>query len=476
MRPLNPSVTRSINRRLGGKSRHFMPNTLIRSYVGQALSGVVRPIYNAAIVLRGSFLVMIKCLKYFLGVVCLTSLCFAQGRRLWVLTGPNSMVEYDPATFAAKQSVTVPSEVLKAPRILQVNHQGQMLYAPNSDDPSPDVGKSAEMFWFWDGHAPALLGRETMRIASQSGSNEKVTESSPWPFLSTEGTHLFWFTNQFNKLQRENVELSVSTTFRAWRSDVAGRQKQDLATFDFPECRCPTGSCSETCPEARFWVPDDGIDNYFVLTRLIQGPTETKYLSSTLYEQSGDAWSATDLNQPLQRVLDMTEHGSVIISAILDTGCCGWENQSNDQTLLLSYGKTLVLFDERAQYKNPDYDVSFFTENAKLSPELAHVAMTIEASAKSTAPIQLSEQGQANPAESLRIRKALGDLPAVEVVSAVDPGKHSAFLPHAYLVGWLNEKEILIVENHLLVAYNIASGARRRSTIKVADPAFVFVR
>jgi hypothetical protein len=419
---------------------------------------------------------MVKLLKCFLAVVCLATLASAQSQRLWVLNEPNAIVEFDPATFAPKQSVSVPNEVLKAARILQINRKAQMLYAPNSDDPSPDVGKNAEKFWFWDGHAPVLLGREIIRISSRSGSNQKVTEASPWPFLSSDGTHLFWFANQFNKLERDNVELSVETTFRAWRSDLAGRQKEDLATFDFPECRCATGSCSETCPEARFWVPDGGIDDYFIVTRLIQGQTETKYLSSTLYEQSAGAWSAIDLKQPMQRILDMTEHGSVIISAILDTGCCGWENQSNDQTLLFSYGRTLVLFDERLQYKNPDYDVSFFTENAKLSPELAHVALTIEASAKSTAPIQLSEQGQANPAESLRIRKALGDLPAVEVLSAIDPSKRSAFLAHAFLIGWLNDKEILIVENHLLVAYNIISGARRRSTIKVEDPAFVFVR
>jgi hypothetical protein len=419
---------------------------------------------------------MVKLLKCFVAVVCLATLTSAQSQRLWVLTEPNSIVEYDPSTFAPKQSGTVPSEVLKAARILQINRKGQMLYAPNSDDPSPDVGKNAEKFWFWDGHAPVLLGREIIRISSRSGSNHKVTEASPWPFLSSDGTHLYWFNNQFNKLERDNVELSVETTFRAWRSDLAGRQKEDLATFDFPECRCATGSCSETCPEVRFWVPDGGIDDYFIVTRLIQGQTETKYLSSTLYEQSAGAWSATDLKQPMQRILDMNEHGSVIISAILDTGCCGWENQSNDQTLLLSYGRTLVLFDERLQYKNPDYDVSFFTENAKLSPELAHVALTIEASAKSTAPIQLSEQGQANPAQSLRIRKALGDLPAVEVLSAVDPSKRFAFLPHAFLIGWLNDKEILIVENHLLVAYNILLGVRRKSTIKVEDPAFVFVR
>jgi hypothetical protein len=419
---------------------------------------------------------MVNLLKSLLAVACLATLACAQSQRLWVLTEPNSIVEYDPTTFAAKQTVSVPNEVVKSARILQINRKGQMLYAPNSDDPSPDVGKSSEKFWFWDGHAPVLLGREIIRVSSHSGSNQKVAEASPWPFLSSDGTHLFWFANQFNKLERDNVELSVETTFRAWRSDLVGRQKEDLATFDFPECRCATGSCSETCPEGRFWVPDGGVDDYFLLTRLIQGQTETKYLSSTLYEQSAGAWSATDLKQPLQRVLDMTEHGSVIISAVLDIGCCGWENQSNDQTLLLSYGRTLVLFDERLQYKNPDYDVSFFTENAKLSPELAHVALTIEASAKSNAPIQLSEQGQANPAESLRIRKALGDLPAVEVLSAVDPSKRSAFLPHAYLIGWLNEKEILLVENHLLVAYDILSGVRRKSTIKVEDPAFVFVR
>jgi hypothetical protein len=223
-------------------------------------------------------------------------------------------------------------------------------------------------------------------------------------------------------------------------------------------------------------VPDGGVENYFFVSRVIQGQTETKYLSSTLYKEADGGWTGTDLPQALQRALDMKDNGEIAISAILDVGCCGWENQSNDQTILSNHGRTVALFDERLHFKNPDYDVSFFTENAKLSPENARVAMTIEASAKSSAPIQLSEQGEANPAESLRIRKALVDMPAVEVVSAADPSKRSAYLPHAYLVGWISEKEILLVENHLLVAYNVVSGTRRRSTIKVADPSFVFVR
>jgi len=64
----------------------------------------------------------------------------------------------------------------------------------------------------------------------------------------------------------------------------------------------------------------------------------------------------------------------------------------------------------------------------------------------------------------------------VQVVSAVEPSKRLAFLPHAVLVGWLSEREILMVENHFLVAYDIASGARRKSNIKVEDASSAFVR
>jgi hypothetical protein len=419
---------------------------------------------------------MLRLLGCLLVVGCLCPVVFGQSRRVWVLKEPDSMVEYDAATFAVKQTVKVPEDVLKAARILQINAKGQMLFAPNTDDPSPDVGKNGERFWFWDGQATTMLGREIIRVSTPSGSNQKVTESSPWPFLSSDGTHLFWFTNQFDKMSRDNMELSVNTTFHSWQSDLTGRDKQDLVSIDFPECRCTTGACSETCQEVRFWVPESGLDDYFLVTRLVQGTTETKYMSSSLYLHSGGTWVPTDLKQPLQRVLDSAERGAVILSAILDTGCCGWENQSDDQTVLLAYGKSIVVFDEREQFKNPDYDVSFFTENAKLSPEQSQVAMTIEASSKSNQPIQLSEQGQGDAAESQRIRKALTELPVVQVVTAVEPVKRTAFLPHAVLVGWLNEKEILIVENKLLVAYNVAAGTRRKSAVRVDDPAYAFVR
>jgi hypothetical protein len=166
----------------------------------------------------------------------------------------------------------------------------------------------------------------------------------------------------------------------------------------------------------------------------------------------------------------------VIVEAIPDTGCCGWSNQSNDETLVVVDGKTSTIFDEQATYKNADYDVSFYTSNARLSPDAAQVAMTITSTAQSNNAIQLSEQGQANPEESQLIRKALLELPAVEVKSIEDAPRRLAFIPHASLIGWIADRELLIIENHLLVAYNPGTGARRKSTVKVEDGSHVFLR
>src|SRR5208283_1705248 len=151
-------------------------------------------------------------------------------------------------------------------------------------------------------------------------------------------------------------------------------------------------------------------------------------------------------------------------------------NESDDQTILHVDGKTITVFDELTAYQNSDYDVSFYTQNGKLSPDLGSVAFTIVATAQPNTAIQLAEQGQANPEESQRIRKALLDLPAVELKSVEDPPRRLAFLPHAILVGWISDKEILIVESHLLVAYNVTSAARRKSNIRVDDAEHVFLR
>jgi hypothetical protein len=409
-------------------------------------------------------------------VLVLAASLAAQSQRLWVLRPPGEMVEYDPATFSARQTVKVPAEAVSSPQNVSVNHLGQMLYAPSVSLPLTEGDLATEQkVWFWDGHAATTLTREISRTSATVGSNLAITESAPVPFLSADGTNLDWFSNQARRLQRDGVDLSTKTTWLSWQTDLAGTGRRDLASIALPDCPCPTGGCEETCPYGEVWIPDNGLGNFFLVTQFVSGKTQPLYKATSLYEENAGKWASTSIDPPLRRVLDAA-NASTILEAIPDTACCGWQNQSDDQTLLRLHGKTLNVFDEQALYKNPDYDVSFYTQNGKLSPDLASVAFTIVATSQPNTPIQISEQGQASPEESQRLRKALLDLPAVEVKSTEDVPRRIAFLPHATLVGWISDKEILIVEGHLLVAYNLAKGTRRKSAIRVEDGAHVFLR
>jgi hypothetical protein len=420
-------------------------------------------------------------MKVALQLVCalllLMPALFAQEKRLWVLRAPGEMAEYDPATFAAKQMVKVPAEAVQSPENISVNRLGQVLFeTPVSLPLSEDDAKSAHKIWFWNGHSATTIDQGLKRDVTAAGSNHAVTESSPVAYLSADGAHLFWFANEARRLQREGVDLSTTTTWQAWQTDLSGAGRQDLATSKVPDCRCATGTCEESCPYGVAWVPEGGVEKMFLMTQFVAGQTEAVYKATTRYQEEGGKWTATPLGEPLQRVLDAASDGSAIVEAIPDKGCCGWSNVSNDQTLVLVNGKTRTAFDEQASYKNPDYDVSFFTSNAKLSPEWGSLAVTIVSTVQVNKAIQLTESGEANPEELLRIRKGLAELPAVQVTSMQDsPGKVT-FLPHASLVGWISEKEILIVEDHVLVAYNVATGARRKSSVRVEDAGRVFLR
>jgi len=420
---------------------------------------------------------MRKALHVMTGLLLLTAPLLGQGKRLWVLRSSGEMVEYDPATFAAKQTVKVPAEAVQSPQNISVNHLGQILFAPAASLPlgEGDV-ESVHKFWFWNGTTATTIDPGVKREVSSTGSNQAVTESAPAAYLAADGAHLFWFANQARRLQREELDLSTVTTWQAWRTDLSGAGREDLAAAKPPDCRCPSGSCEESCPYGMVWVPENGVDKFFLLNQFVMGKTEPSYKGSTRYQEEIGKWTAVPLADPLQRVLDAASGGNVIVEAIPDTGCCGWSNQSNDQTLVVSNGKTRPVFDEQATYKNSDYDVSFFTSNARLSPDVGYVAMTITATAQANQPIQLSQQGQANPEESKQIRRALEELPAVEVKSMEETPRRVAFVPHALLVGWISEKEILIVEDHVLVVYNMGTGARRRSSVRVEDAGRAFLR
>ncbi len=409
--------------------------------------------------------------------VLLTASSFGQGSRLWVLRVPGEMVEYDAATFAVKQTVKLPAEAVQSPGNISVSRTGQILFAsPVSLPLSEEDAAAPHKIWVWNGHAATTLDAGVKREVANAGSNQAISETAPAAYLSAEGAHVFWFANEARRLQREGVDLSTTTTWQAWRTDLTGGSREDLATSKFPECRCATGACDESCPYGVAWAPYAGVEKSFLMTQFVAGQTGPAYKASTSYQEGDGKWTATTLAEPLQRVLDASPDGKTIVEAIPDTGCCGWSNQSNDQTLLLTNGKKITLFDEQATYKNVDYDVSFYTSNAALSPDLGAVAMTIVSTAQANKAIQLAEDGEANPEESQRIRKALPESPVVEVKSVDDSPKRLAFVPHATLVGWMSAKEILIIEDHVLVVYNVGTGARRKSSVRVEDAGRVFLR
>lgn len=404
-----------------------------------------------------------------------------QSKRLWVLRSPGEITEYDPDTFVIRETVKVPPEVMTAPQNLSINHAGQMLFASSISlplDESDVEGK--QKFWLWNGHAGSTLSREVTRSSGATGSNLAIAESAPVPYLSADGLRLYWFSNQAHRLQRDGVDLSTKTTWLAWQTDLTANQRHDLAALALPDCSCPTGSCEESCAYGSVWVPNEGVGNFFLLTQFVAGKDQPAYKASSVYEETNkDKWKAAAIDPALRRVLD-APNADTILEAVPDTGCCGWSNQSDDQALLRLGGKMLTVFDERSEYKNPDYDVSFYAENGRVSPDLSAVAMTIVASTEANKAIQLAAEGQADPDESQRIRKALLDIPAVEITGIDRKGlsepRRIAFLPRASLVGWLSENEILIVEDGVLVIYNVASKARRKSNVHAESAQSVFLR
>jgi hypothetical protein len=420
---------------------------------------------------------MRRILQVVSGVLALSAPLLGQGKRLWVLRAPGELVEYDPATFAAKQTVKVPAEALQSPGNISINRLGQILYATAVSLPlSDEDAASPQKAWLWNGHGAATIDQGVRREVNATGSNQAVTEAAPLAYLSADGGHLFWFVNQERRLQREEIDLSVTTTWQAWQTDLLGAGRKELVTAKFPECRCASGTCEESCPSGVVWAPESGVEKFFLITQFVAGQTLAVYKASTRYREESGNWTGVALAEPLQRVLDAASGGDMIVEAIPDAGCCGWSNQSDDQTLVLSSGGKRTVFDELAAFNNADYDVSFYTSNARLSPELGYVAMTIVSTAQANKPIQLAQEGQANPEESQRIRKALAELPAVEVKSMEDTPRRVAYVPHATLVGWMSAKEILIVEDHVLVVYNVGTGARRKSSLRVEDVGRVFLR
>ena len=138
-------------------------------------------------------------------------------------------MEYDPTTFAVKQTVKVPAEAVPTPANVSVNRLGQILFAtPVSVPLSEEVAASTRKVWIWNGHSANTieLGSAARDDCNRIESGDHRT--APAAFLSADGTHLFWFANQARRLQREGIDLSTVTTWQAWQTDLSGAGREGL--------------------------------------------------------------------------------------------------------------------------------------------------------------------------------------------------------------------------------------------------------
>ena len=128
-------------------------------------------------------------------------------KRLWVLQEPDAVVEYDPATFAPRQTQKIPPEILKSPQDLQMNRKGQMLFLPATVRESDGlVHENLEReFWFWDGASGRFMERPITKTTMPSAANKLVETAVPRCFLSNDGTHLFWFENRKKTLMTQDL-------------------------------------------------------------------------------------------------------------------------------------------------------------------------------------------------------------------------------------------------------------------------------
>jgi hypothetical protein len=402
-----------------------------------------------------------------------------QAQRLWVVREPGALVEYSLETFAALGAVDVPRRVVQHPEYLRVSATGQLLFVPATQQPEGggEADWPARRAWCWDGRRASepTLDHVTTR-ATRAGATT-TTETVAQPFLSAVGDSLVWFENRFEKiLSAPGIDRSVRVSASTWRAaGEAGRQL--IASVPAGgSCDCATGACEETCAEWELWAPDGSVGEFFLLTRFVPGQLGPTYQESRLYRRSGEKWVPTVLPQPIERALAASRSGRTLVTAVLDGGCCGWSNEGNDQVLVWRNGKASVVFDERARFANPNYDVSFYAADARLAPGESLLAYTLVSTARTAGEIRLSSEGKVNTEEAARVGRALDRLPAVEVAQVKGDSRLLAVVPRAELVGWLSDSELLLVQDGQLVIYDNGGARRKETRIPARSAAQAFLR
>jgi len=394
-------------------------------------------------------------------------------KLIWVQSG-NRLAAFDAVDFRLRQTVVLPSEATRNPERISISSQGAVMvaYTPGED-------ASLRRIWQSDPRYGSMQASAINERRSAPCVDDLIAATGPEVYLTNDPERLFWFENRPQCFTRDSSGASgndsVETVFSAWTTNRRGGDVRQVAEIDFPKCDCTTGACSESCPQALVWAPEAGISDFFFVTRWVPGQLEPRFLQTDLYRLQNGRWLGQKLDAPVEAIADAADHGNVFIEIVSDAGCCGWENESDDQTLLYRNEQATVIYDERERFHNDNYDVSFFTWGVKFSPKGSRIAYTLASTARTEVEIRLASDGKNNLEELKRVKQAIADLPRVEVLNIADPKKVVISLPGEF-AGWLDEKRLLIVQAGEVVMVEAESGARTPTQIKAENAQRVFVR
>lgn len=268
--------------------------------------------------------------------------------------------------------------------------------------------------------------------------------------------------------------MTVTTRFHVERRSLAGGPHDRLLEQSFEPCSCATGACSETCSEAEAWAPGGVVDDFLFVKHWVPGQLGAAYGPSFLLRRAARGWQPTPIARTVEQFLAAADGGSTWIEVECDAGCCGWSNESSDRTTWVAAGRIRVLFDEWSRYHNRDYDVSFFTSHARIAPDRRHVALTIRATEPAGAE-RPSSEGHPDSLGLAAIRRALADLPMVEVHGTGSDSTVRRRVTHAEAIGWSSALELVILERGRLVALDVRTGRRREPDIRVRNAADAIV-